>query len=94
MPSHGCVERGFAVPITSTSGDQQLLMCSHTLSFLFQLVLCMVSVGHAAKPNILFVLTDDQRADTLHCAGNDRIHTPNRLRLWEGWRFFRKYSRW
>lgn len=30
------------------------------------------------KPNILFLLADDQRADTIRSlAGNDRIHTPN-----------------
>lgn len=29
------------------------------------------------KPNILFILTDDQRADALGCAGNSHIHTPN-----------------
>jgi len=29
------------------------------------------------RPNILFILTDDQRADALGCAGNDVIHTPH-----------------
>lgn len=29
------------------------------------------------KPNILIVLTDDQRADTIHALGNDQIKTPN-----------------
>jgi len=28
------------------------------------------------RPNILFILTDDQRWDTLGCAGNPIIHTP------------------
>ena len=28
-------------------------------------------------PNILFILTDQQRADTLACYGNSLIHTPN-----------------
>ncbi|QDU08598.1 sulfatase-like hydrolase/transferase [Gimesia aquarii] len=29
------------------------------------------------KPNILFLFTDDQRADTIHALGNDLIQTPN-----------------
>ena len=29
------------------------------------------------KPNIIFLLTDDQRADTMSCAGNPIIKTPN-----------------
>jgi len=30
-----------------------------------------------AQPNIIFLLTDDQRADTMGCAGNMIINTPN-----------------
>lgn len=33
------------------------------------------------KPNILFILTDDQRFDTIHALGNPQIHTPNLDRL-------------
>ncbi len=29
------------------------------------------------KPNVLFILTDDQRFDTIHALGNPHIHTPN-----------------
>jgi len=29
------------------------------------------------RPNIIFLLTDDQRADTMSCAGNLIIQTPN-----------------
>ena len=29
------------------------------------------------QPNILFILTDTQRADTMACYGNSQIHTPN-----------------
>ncbi len=40
------------------------------------------------KPNILFILTDDQGAWAMRCAGNTDIHTPNLDRLAaEGWRF-------
>ncbi|HYP15018.1 MAG TPA: sulfatase-like hydrolase/transferase [Bryobacteraceae bacterium] len=33
--------------------------------------------GQARKPNVLLILTDDQRADTLHALGNPHIRTPN-----------------
>ncbi|MCP5054224.1 MAG: sulfatase-like hydrolase/transferase, partial [bacterium] len=33
------------------------------------------------KPNILFIITDDQRWDTLGCSGNSIIQTPNMDRL-------------
>jgi len=35
----------------------------------------------AARPNIIFVLTDDQRFDALGCMGNRIIHTPHIDRL-------------
>ena len=35
----------------------------------------------ADKPNVIFLLTDDQRWDTLGCMGNDVIQTPNIDRL-------------
>ena len=34
-------------------------------------------LSNQAKPNFIFILTDDQRADTLGCTGNKIIHTPN-----------------
>jgi alpha-L-rhamnosidase len=33
------------------------------------------------RPNILFILTDDQRWDALGCYGNDVVRTPNFDRL-------------
>ena len=30
-----------------------------------------------SSPNILFLFTDQQRADTLSCYGNTEINTPN-----------------
>ena len=30
-----------------------------------------------SKPNVLFILTDDQRAGTIHALGNEEIRTPN-----------------
>jgi arylsulfatase A-like enzyme len=41
------------------------------------------SSGPERPPNILFLLTDDQRADALGCAGNSIIQTPNVDRLAE-----------
>lgn len=35
----------------------------------------------ARRPNIVFLLADDQRADTIHALGNPHIHTPNLDRL-------------
>ena len=44
------------------------------------------------RPNLLFILTDDQRSDTMGCAGNPIIKTPNVDRLArEGVRFERSY---
>lgn len=37
--------------------------------------------GKDRRPNIIFILTDDQRADTLGCMGNRIIRTPNIDRL-------------
>ncbi len=62
---------------------------------LFALALVCFSVGTTAtlkaaddRPNIIFFLTDDQRNDTLSCAGHDIVKTPNIDRLAkEGVRF-------
>ena len=46
-----------------------------------------------AKPNILWICTDQQRYDTIHHLGNDHIHTANLDRLCkEGVSFTRAYS--
>jgi arylsulfatase A-like enzyme len=48
--------------------------------------------GPEARPNFLFILTDDQRSDALGCAGNPIIRTPNVDRLaGEGIRFERAF---
>src|SRR5262245_59251934 len=41
------------------------------------LSLIVAANAHAAKPNVLILVSDDQRFDTIHALGNDRIHTPN-----------------
>jgi len=38
-------------------------------------------IGDGKKPNIIFILTDDQRWDALGFAGNDIIHTPHMDKL-------------
>ena len=40
--------------------------------------------GDGSRPNIIFLLTDDQRADALGCMGNPIIKTPHIDRLAEG----------
>ncbi|MCU0915304.1 MAG: sulfatase-like hydrolase/transferase [Planctomycetes bacterium] len=45
-----------------------------------------------AKPNIVFILTDDQRWDTIRALGNPEIHTPNLDRLvTQGFHFTNAY---
>lgn len=45
--------------------------------------------ARAKRPNVLFLLTDDQRADTIHALGNPSIRTPNLDRLAESGFVFR-----
>lgn len=53
---------------------------------------CRVGAGPGSRPNLLFVLTDDQRFDALGCAGNPIVRTPNIDRLaGEGIRFERAF---
>ena len=47
------------------------------MKFLFTFIFLLIPVLSAAdKPNILFILTDDQRFDNLSCYGNEFIKTP------------------
>lgn len=60
------------------------------LLFRFTIVLSLGSalVAAAERPNILFLLTDDQRWDTVHALGGTEIQTPTFDRLVEqGFRF-------
>lgn len=69
-------------------------MTSRYLPFLIAW-LCLAALSFAAtKPvNVLFIITDQQRWDTLGCMGNKIIRTPNQDRLAkEGVRFTRMYS--
>jgi arylsulfatase A-like enzyme len=42
---------------------------------------CSIPGGAEEPPNIIFLLTDDQRWDTMGCMGNEIIQTPNMDRL-------------
>ena len=55
-----------------------------TLAVVLLTSLAAVRSGDAApraKPNILFLFSDDQRFDTIHALGNDHIRTPHLDRL-------------
>ena len=43
--------------------------------------LCSLTSFAADRPNVVFVLTDDQRADALSCMGHPHLKTPNIDRL-------------
>lgn len=45
------------------------------------LMLCCATTAEARRPNVLFLLADDQRPDTIHALGNDLIQTPHLDRL-------------
>lgn len=53
-----------------------------SLGWIFSLcfICCCIGTADAAqkqKPNVLFLFTDDQRADTIHALGNSTIKTPH-----------------
>ena len=52
------------------------------LRLILTLLLLMAWEGHS-KPNVLLIVTDDQRSDTIASLGNDLIETPNLDRLVE-----------
>ena len=84
---------GFRLPITSTFSRRDFLGVSAAgLGALAFGRGCRAGRGPAARPNVLFILTDDQRFDALGCAGNPIIRTPNVDRLaGEGIRFERAF---
>ncbi|MEK7707160.1 MAG: sulfatase-like hydrolase/transferase, partial [Verrucomicrobiota bacterium] len=57
----------------------QYIKCRNRLivGLLSMLVYSGLAVHVAAKPNILFLFADDQRADTIAAYGNSHIKTPN-----------------
>lgn len=59
-----------------------------SLSFFVFLHLSFSCFSQENRPNIIFILTDDQRWDALGFAGNELIHTPEMDRLAEEGVFF------
>lgn len=54
-----------------------LLIALASVASLTAVVDQVVAKEGASRPNILFVLSDDQRWDTIHALGNNEIQTPN-----------------
>src|SRR3954464_2417194 len=52
-------------------------MQSIRIKLVFLAILAVAGPAHAGKPNVVFLFTDDQRADTIAAVGNKVIHTPN-----------------
>ena len=50
-------------------------------SLLYLLLLAFVQPGHAAEPNVILIMTDDQGYGDLSCHGNPILKTPNLDRL-------------
>lgn len=74
-------------------GDQRVYLKKITY-FLFLAIMILPGCGNSSNegeftpPNIIFILTDDQRWDAIGCAGNDIIQTPAMDQLAkEGFRF-------
>ena len=57
-----------------------LITLSSLLLGIFQSAQAQKLAG--SRPNILFILTDDQGKGDLSCMGNDRIRTPHLDALW------------
>lgn len=59
---------------------------------MFSIASCLAASRLPAKPNLLFIFSDDQRWDTIRALGNREIHTPNLDRLVKsGFRFNNAY---
>ncbi len=46
-------------------------------AFFLSVVLSTIAIAAAERPNLIFILTDDQRYDTLGVTGDSFVHTPN-----------------
>lgn len=56
-------------------------MSEKTFLLVCLLLPCLAAAAELTKPNVLFLFTDDQRADTISALGNRHIKTPNLDRL-------------
>ncbi len=64
-------------------------MCKWKTMLLLLAVLLTFNVSAAKRPNVLFIMTDDQRWDALSLAGNKFLKTPNMDRLGQEGVYFR-----
>ena len=63
-------------------------MLPRCLCALVTALFCLTSLHAADKPNLVVMMTDDQRFDAMSCAGNKILQTPNMDRIAkEGMRF-------
>lgn len=57
---------------------RMLAACTVGVTLCWTIVLGFITASNAAeRPNVLFLLTDDQRPDTIHALGNPHIETPH-----------------
>lgn len=54
--------------------SSRCLLVSYVCSFLTCVTFCL---NAEAAPNVLLIVTDDQRPDSIHALGNDVVHTPS-----------------
>src|SRR4051812_792153 len=67
-------------PRPGATMSRRTLPLSIALALTLTLAAASTAVGAEAparRPNVLFLFTDDQRADTIHALGNAVIRTPN-----------------
>ena len=64
------------------------MRATFVISTLFCLAILSACKGEEEKPNIIFILTDDQRWDALGYAGNPIIQTPHMDQLAESGLYF------
>jgi N-acetylglucosamine-6-sulfatase len=77
-----------AKPVGSYAPDEIAMMLRFLLTTLILLSPSFLLAADPARPNVVFILTDDQRDDTLSCAGHPFLKTPHIDRLAaEGARF-------
>jgi arylsulfatase A-like enzyme len=68
-----------SAPKACRANNRWLRYLARTLPLLALLLLTAPAL--AARPNVLLIVSDDQRPDTIHALGNDLIDTPNLDRL-------------
>lgn len=59
------------------------LSCLRVALLLLLVSACGAATAHAAAPNVILILSDDQRFDTIRALGNSEIQTPHLDRLVE-----------